>query len=742
MSSEPQLAPAPRRRALAGVPSLALPRPGKVPRGVWLALLVLVPVLLAWAFWLRGGAVRLDIGGLTDRVVIWNFHEPEANPTDTYRWSTHEATITLPAHILPGIVQVRGAVAPDGTQVTLGVGRQYTVALPPREGTPELRRYQMLFPPDTDLSGSTTLAVLATPPAVTAETRPLGMLIADVQAQSLAPASAAVAPGSDMPPLFLLVLFGAIPLVLFGTLRLATVPTVAAWLAAFGAGCGLVVLWGNQPMWIQPFLSNTLVILGVLLAMAWWLRQAAQRHPMGSLPWLFVALVAFAGIIPIYLYLRFGVELWLHPNNLPIISTLAALLLPFVGARWRTSLVWLVVLPLLAYGLTVWYGAISKDYATDFTALFRGVRSYVQGGVLYNMDNITTNHLGDTYKYPPFFVFMMAPITGLPYVQAILTWHLFNTALLIAAAAMLWKWSGMPLRSWSTLGLVYLVLVFKPVVDTVSSGQADILMLVSLSAALLALQANRWGWWGAILAFPAAIKLYAGYLLLHSIVHRQWRALVGFAAGFAALTAASLLLLGTDIHMQFVRDVLPNIGGGTAWVENQTINGWLNRLVAERIGLLPETSSTIRWLTYGAAAVFTVLTAWRVQRMPATTGFGLWTVTLLVILPIAWMHYQAILVLPLYQLFVRLEQQQATLDWRTLLFLSVAWLLLCFGNQWTFFDRVLYDGSYWSLLLSYKLYGLLLLWGALAFDRTSYQVQTEPKSQAQAAAVPAPVWKA
>jgi RsiW-degrading membrane proteinase PrsW (M82 family) len=86
------------------------------------------------------------------------------------------------------------------------------------------------------------------------------------------------------------------------------------------------------------------------------------------------------------------------------------------------------------------------------------------------------------------------------------------------------------------------------------------------------------------------------------------------------------------------------------------------------------------------------------------------------------MHYAAVLLIPFYQLFVRLEQQPPqtnALPWRVLLLYALAWLLLCYGNQWTFFDRTMYDGPLWVLVLSYKFYGLLLLWFALAFDPTA-----------------------
>lgn len=702
------------------------------PKQYWPLLLVLVPVVVAWFGWLGGGALTIDIGSITDQSVVWNFYDRESNEADDYRWSTREAQISLPASVLPGVVALRGAVAPDGTTVTLSLGGRGTVELPEREGPPEMRRYLLLFPHDSDSLGWTTLQIDAERNSVVGvEQRDIGMLVADVTVEPLERPWSVGALLAETPPVLLFALFGGMALLLLFCLRTVGVGWFLATLLSQATGILLVFVWAWQPLWVQPFVLNMLFILLALAGLFWWLHQIVARQVL-TLPWLLVVLVAVSGVIPLYLYLKYGLELWMHPANLPILAMGAALLVSFVPRQVRMPLVGVMGAAIVGYGLATFSGAILKDYATDFTALFRGARSFLNGDPLYNLEHIRTNHLGDTYKYPPFFVFLMGPITGLPYVHAILVWHLFNTLLLLVALGLLWRWSGQPLRSWSTVGLIYVVLAFKPVVDTISSGQADILMLVSLAAALLVLAGDRWGWWGAILAFPAAVKLYTGYLLIHAVALRQWRALAAFAASFTLLALLAVLVFGWPVHQVFLFEVLPNIGGGTAWVENQTINGLLNRLVADRIGLIPDGGGLVTLLTYGSALLLTALTFWRVQRMPADMGFGLWIVTLLIILPIAWMHYQAILVIPLYQLFVRLERQSIALDARSLLLYALAWMLLCYGNQWTFFDRTMYEGPLWTLLLSYKLYGLLLLWGAIAYDPTARTVtprQVEMRSQ-------------
>lgn len=77
--------------------------------------------------------------------------------------------------------------------------------------------------------------------------------------------------------------------------------------------------------------------------------------------------------------------------------------------------------------------------------------------------------------------------------------------------------------------------------------------------------------------------------------------------------------------------------------------------------------------------------------------------------PAAWMHYEALLIVPFASLLLHLHDRQVTLSYAALLALSFG--LIAFGNQWSY-----YDGTVMGILtilgISYKLYGMLIL-GAL-----------------------------
>lgn len=708
-------------------------------------LVRLVPLLVASIAWQLGGTFALDVGTLADEDVVSGFYERETNVQATYRyrWSSYRSTLTLPARYLPAVLDIEGTVVPGGTRVSLlSANETLRVDLPPTAGVPVMRHYRILWPATSTPTGWFSIEVAADRLENTLDARSLGLLIGTITLTATHRAML-------VPPLLVLLL-GIVPLSLEACLRLANIRRSISLVLSVLVGMLTIAAWFWIPLWIQPFVPYIVATLLFLAGMLWWSRWVVTHQQANTLPSLYIILVAWSGAIPLYLALRYGVRSWYHPDNMRFVAMGAALLLPLAGPRVRRGLLWVIVAGLAIYGVHRYTSLFLSDYSNDFTALFRGPRSFLNGESLYKLEELQGNPLVNTYKYPPFFIFLMGPITGLPYVPAFYIWRGFNLLLLLLALVLLWRWSGQPLRSWSTVGLLYLLLVFRPLSESLGYGQLDIVILVSLAAALLALKHTRWGWWGAALAVPAAIKLYPAFLVVHAFFSRsqkhkpqmntdehrfpeqsvvtrgslwlkegiQWRGVAGFVVGFAVLTGLAIAVFGWDVHLMYLTEVLPVSGGGTAWVENQTFNGWFNRLVTDRIELGPDSPGIIRWLTYGAAVVMIALTLLLMRRRSDAddadddhAGFGLWIITMLIILPAAWIHYQAILIIPLYQLLVRLERHAMGVRWQPLVMLSLAWMLLCYGNQWTFFD-LSYHGPIWALLLSYKVYGLLLLWGA------------------------------
>lgn len=572
-----------------------------------------------------------------------------------------------------------------------------------------VRRYTLLWGGNVPASGIVTLELAGDSQQQTADQRSLTALVESVEIRSLS--------GISAPPLLPLLFLGSSAALLYALVRLLGGQSWLALLLASLAGGSLALAWGLARLWVAPFLGSMMlglgVVVGLLTSLYWSVRRTEQLEPLQILG-LFAASSA---LIPFYIYARFGWEGWFHWGNFPIL--LLPLGLAILGLRGElqtlsVALALLVCAGLAAGGL---FGVFSSDYATDFHAIYRRIAAMVHDGApLYDLAAIESNPLGDTYKYPPAFALLFAPFAQLPFVPAIVTWRAFNFLLLIIAVWLLLRSYNVSLRSWMGAGLFLLLCTLQPLIDTLRYGQVDLLMLALIMAGLYALRRNQNVFLGIWIGIAAAFKLYPAYLLGLALVQRRWRAFVGAALAAGLISGLALVVFGWTNTLVFLRDVLAATGVGTAWVENQTFNGFLNRLLSsEQIALLPDDGGVVRLATYAWAIVITGLTAWLTRPASAVRpdmSYGLWVVAMLLILPVAWMHYQTLLLIPFFQIFVLARDQAPGLRWPALACYMLAWLLLSRGNMWTFFDRTLY-GPFWQLILSYKFYGLLLLYGAI-----------------------------
>lgn len=237
-------------------------------------LLWMVPALLVCIGWQLAGTTRIAIGNGNDSELVQGFYPPEQNETTHYRWSKPEAQITLPAHHLPGVLELRGAVAPDGTRVTLHLGEKARVEIP-SAGNLALRRYLLLWPAETDAQGEVQLGMSARLPEQTAEVRPIGMLLTEVQIH-------AVAGALRMPPGMPLLLLGLFAPLLGLCLRLGG----CCWHFSLGssaaAGSLLAGVWVWQPLLVRPFLHDGAALLAAGELWRWWL--AMQAVGLAALP--------------------------------------------------------------------------------------------------------------------------------------------------------------------------------------------------------------------------------------------------------------------------------------------------------------------------------------------------------------------------------------------------------------------------------------------------------------------------
>lgn len=665
------------------------------------SVLALLVALCGWYF---GPPLQLDIGSPNDVGYVSGFFAPEQSHIGSYRWIGKQATVQLPTVPGPIVLGFSLGARPGGSQLTIN-GDTSQTAFQVEEGP--MRRYVVLWR-GQQTSGNTTVRFGGDAKSIGDDPRQIVALVNTITLHSTV--------GAALPPLAPLVLLATITALSTLLLRVLGMPAVGASIGAALVGAALGVGWGWARLWVAPFIGNITVWLLVVVASLSALRAVTRRHERLEAPEIIAIFATVSAILPLYLFLDYGLSSWFHWHNLPVLLLPLGLLLLVVRRRWRRNVLFAIMLASTGYGIGMYALTLVGDYAADFFVIFRGVREHVQGtGPMYLLNEIRANPLDATFKYPPMAALFFLPLTGLTFTPAFLLWRIFNLVLLIVLFVLLLRMYRVPIRSWTGMGFLLLALTLRPLSDTIGYGQVDILLLLLLTLGLQAVLAKRYSAAGVFIGIGAALKIYPIAMLGWALAQRRWQPFAGALGALMVLAAASTVLFGWPVHETFLREVMPATGLGTAWVESQTFNGFLNRLLShEAVRLQPESGEPVRVATYVFAIVLVLSTSLLTLRdggLPQDLSFGLWIVTMLLILPAAWMHYEALLLIPFCQLFV-LARSEHGVRWPIVALYALAWMLIAHGNLWSFFNKSLY-GPFWQLVLSYKFYGQLLLYAAI-----------------------------
>lgn len=418
---------------------------------------------------------------------------------------------------------------------------------------------------------------------------------------------------------------------------------------------------------------------------------------------------------------------------LACLGAFAAFALAFRGEgawadRWRRALRALAALGAIvaagrfAFFVSTWLPADSPANSYDFKVFYDYALIARTWGPIYDLESIR----GDpgtivVYRHAPIGAGLFVPWTLLPYHAALNAWRLLNVGLYVGTLWTLLRHFHLSPREPLALGLAALWFASTPSRDSLALGQWDALFLNLGLAALILFTTRRDRDFlvGALLALPIALKFFPALLLLTPLVARRWRVFAGCAAGGLATILLGVLLAGPRNTWVFLTQVLPAVGGGTLYAENQTLYAFIGRLLATHlagngVGATYPVDQT-RLLADAVAVplvLLTALVAWRRGggELAAALRFALPIPVALLVIPTAWAHYCALALLPLSVLAVALARTASPRAAYALFALAAALLVL--GSERDVWTREVYDGPV-RLLLTFKVYGLLALWIAL-----------------------------
>ncbi len=341
---------------------------------------------------------------------------------------------------------------------------------------------------------------------------------------------------------------------------------------------------------------------------------------------------------------------------------------------WQTGLLLLALLALLT-GLHYRYAVEPLDFANkDFMSLWTGGKAVLLGLNPYNPEVWQSLRAANGSQWMPdarapfplWTFLLMTPFALLPLPWAAALWMAVSEALLgvtlYGVIVLLKAYRPLPIEvGLLAIGAYASIITILVLIN----GQMTLFLLALLVLFLWLLKTKRLFWAGFALAFtalkPNPFILFIPLIGLWLLWSRQWRVIIGGAAGGFALLASSWLAqpgwVSGWMHARgktSVVTITPTVWGLSAEIAG---NWWLP------VGMLLTVLITV-WVAY---LIFSQ------PRLPAEAVVSLAMAASLLTTPYAWAYEQALLFLPWAWLFAVWRNRRAAQGVWTLLALVVPW---------------------------------------------------------------------
>ncbi|MGC2492830.1 glycosyltransferase family 87 protein [Candidatus Binatus sp.] len=335
------------------------------------------------------------------------------------------------------------------------------------------------------------------------------------------------------------------------------------------------------------------------------------------------------------------------------------------------AVIWVCALLVLIGTLTrmpeQWHRRDFSNYYESAWAMRHGIDPYSTNLTPIGAQlGLETNWLVHASETPPFLL-CFEPLTRMRPRVAFWIWIAINfSALAIAMYLLLVRRPGLPGRT--ALLLAGLMLMSAPVNLNFYWGQSQLIALALMVAAMRAMERDRDGTAGLLIAAAALLRAYPLLLVGYFVIRRKWRAVNFAIAGIAAGGFATLAILGLAQTLSFIH--------GALWltdyrvvnrVDNLSLGPFVSRMFWSITGIAPGSSADwVRRAAIGAADVLvlglTIRTTLAVsdRRDPDWRIYSLWIATAVMLTPVGWHHYLVLLAIPFVQMVASATEDRSS----------------------------------------------------------------------------------
>lgn len=369
------------------------------------------------------------------------------------------------------------------------------------------------------------------------------------------------------------------------------------------------------------------------------------------------------------------------------------------------------ILIILAIASAIWFVSklldiISHPTFTDYRVYFKAAEAAQKGERIYDLPGMRERTFDPFYKYIPLFAYALKFFVIFGLRNMAFLWF-FLSILFYLVSLVLWiNMHRISFRSLEFLIIISALFASRPAIASLNGPQMDSLMLLLLFICYYGITRSYPIISGGALAALTMIKVFPVVLILDFFQSRRIRAIWAFIISCSLLVSISILLAGIQPNVEFLFDVLPANSAGTAYIENQSLFGFLSRFFVDGTQWnsghplnLPEVKWTAHILSMILLIAMIYVTKTQNNQELFFPAIVVW---LLIALPVVWIHYQTLLFFP-FVVFLHYQIHQRAEDHVGWFLLIASWLCIAIGDQ----SRLLNAPV---ILQSYKFYGVVILW--------------------------------
>lgn len=385
------------------------------------------------------------------------------------------------------------------------------------------------------------------------------------------------------------------------------------------------------------------------------------------------------------------------------------------------TVVWIVALLTLAGTFTKmsgqWHRRDFSNYYESAWALRHGIDPYSTNltavGARVGLETNWLLHASET----PSFLLCFEPLTRLRPRVAFWIWITLNfSALAIAMYLLLFDRRGLSGRTaWLLAGLI---LMSAPVSLNFYWGQSQLIVLALMAAAMRAMERDRDGTAGLLIATAALLRAYPLLLVGYFLMRRKWRAVAFATAGVAAGGLVTVAVLGLAQTFSFVH--------GALWVTDYSVVQRVDDLalgpfVSRMFWALTATApgSPTDWMRRAAIGIADIAVLGLTIRAtlaepnlrtrdPDWRIYSLWIATAIMLTPVGWHHYLVLLTIPFVQMVASAAEGRS--NSRAVWMAALCYMLIAVSNR--VFNRLLTPPP--------TEFQLIFPWMARALEETSF----------------------